>query len=153
MKKKMDNENGFILADILVGLFILSLSLLAIGGFYMQNNKASVFTDNRTVAYNWAQERIEDLKSRSDWRGSTDTNPTNPVDNGNDSPPRVGFSRQTTLVYPATIASLPAITNNGTKDTLLTAVNKRLIDTTVTVSWTEKGITQSVSLETLIEHQ
>lgn len=151
-KKKVIIANGFILADVMLGMFILVVAVLAIGGLYIQSSKTNIFTDNQTVAYNWAQERMEYLKSTSVWRGNSSSNtpPTNPTDTGNASPPRTGFSRRTTLACPAAIASLPKTTASSSSK-LLAAVNKRLIDVTVTVSWTENGKSKSVSIETLIE--
>jgi Tfp pilus assembly protein PilV len=151
-KKRVITANGFILADVVLGMFILVVAVLAIGGVYLQSSKSNIFADNRTVAYNWAQERVEYLKSTSSWRGdsSLKIDPTEPTDTGNASPPRTGFSRTTTLVCPAAIASLPSTTARSS-DNLLTAVNKRLIDVTVTVSWTENGNSRSVTLETLID--
>jgi len=151
--KAIINKNGFVLTDVVLGMFILTVALLAIGGLYFQSGKASILADNQTVAYNWAQERLEYLKSASAWRGnsSTSTPPTVPTDTGNSLPPRSGFTRTTTVVCPAKLAALPATTINA--GTLLTAVNSRLIDVTVTVNWTENSRDKSVSLETLIERE
>jgi len=149
-KKKKINANGFILADVVLGMLILVVALLAIAGVYIQSNKSNIFADNRTVAYNWAQERMEYLKANSDWRGNSleGSPPNNPKDTGNDSPPRKGFKRDTNPVCPTDITVFP-----NTADTIKTTINNRLIDTTVTVTWTENGIDQSVSLRTLIDRQ
>lgn len=151
IKMVCKKANGFILADVMIGMVILTVALTAIGGLYIQSSKSSRFADNRTLANNWALERMEYLKSTTNWRGSTQLNlgPTVPDDDGNDAPPRTGFSRKTTLVYPATITSLPP-TTAGSKDNLLAAVNNRLIETKVTVSWIENNVTHSLNLETLI---
>lgn len=150
-ERRRRHEKGFILADVVLGMFILVVALLGIGGLYFQSARAGIFADNRTVAYNWAQERIEYLKGTGSWRGSSTagTEPAAPADTG--MPPRNGFSR-TTSVNLAAITALP-ITTASSRSNLLDAVNKRLIDVVVTVSWTENSIPKSVSLETLIERE
>jgi len=151
-RKKISHEKGFILADVILGMFILTIAILALAGVYVQSGKSTLFADNRTVAYNWAQERMEELKADSSWRGSsTTTAPYKPIDNG--TPPRDGFTRDITVSL-ATIASMPQTASNATLDSaFLTKMNNRLIDVTVTVSWTENGISKSVNLETLIDRE
>ena len=154
-KKKKVIANGFILADAVLGMFILVVSVMAIAGLYMQSQKSNLFADNQTVAYNWAQQRMEELKATSAWRGDSTTptapDPTLVPDIG--TPPRTGFTRTASAnVAVGTIATLPA-TTVVENSTLVTATNTRLVDVVVTVSWKESGKDRSIKLETLMERE
>ncbi|MDR3588877.1 MAG: hypothetical protein P4N41_04390 [Negativicutes bacterium] len=151
-KKRTNGSRGFVLMDVILGMFILVVALVAMGGLYYQSTRAYIFADNRTVAYHWAQERMEYLKSDASWRGNSSqgTAPASPADAGNSTPPRTGFSRTTTVA----LASLPAGTLPATTQAVsvpISKINARLIDVTVTVNWTENGQTRSVNLRTFIE--
>jgi Tfp pilus assembly protein PilV len=147
--KRAYNKNGFILADVMIGMVILLIGIIAIAGLYLQSSKANLFADNRTKADNWAQARMEFLKADPTWKAAG----VAPADI--DNPLLPGFKMQTT-VSPANLLNLPARSDSTTSAvsdaTLLAAVNARLIDVMVTVTWNEKSGQQSVSLETLIDH-
>lgn len=162
MNKNMirKNAHGFILVDVIIGMIILVVALTAIGGLYIQTSRVSLFADNQTVANNWAQQRLEGLKSADrSWRASL----TLPVTDAamNSTPPRPGFVMETTaVVRNNTIAALPTRLPTAPVNTaftvpdgvLLSAVNNRLIHMTVTVRWNENGNAQAISLETLIDN-
>jgi Tfp pilus assembly protein PilV len=145
-------DRGFIFVDVILGMFILVVALTAIAAVFYQSSKAGIFADDRTVAYNWAQERLEYLKSDPSWRGSAAQNVApeqSPPDPDGNSPPRAGFTRTTNAV----LANLPEGTlpqTNGAVHVPMSVINNRLIDVTVTVNWQENGQPQSIRLQTLI---
>lgn len=150
MAKGKGPAAGFILMDVVIGMVILAIALVAIGALYYQSGRSNIFADNRTVAYNWAQERIEYLKSSPSWRGDSGQKVDPVVPEDKDPPPRAGFERHTQV----SLAALPAGTlppANGAVELDIADVNKRLLDVIVTVKWTENGQQQSVSLRTLID--
>ena len=162
MNKKKVNQraNGFMIMDVVIGMVVLLIGVMGIAGVYMQSSRSSLMVDNRRAANNWAQARMEYLKSDLNWRTGVTTGEII-LDPENDAPPRATFTRETKVVaHPATLSSLPSKRSNGDDGTgavkdaaLLEAVNNRLIDVQVTVSWKEKDISQSVSLETLIDQK
>ena len=149
---RSNSTRGFILLDVLIGMIILSVGVLTIGELYFQSGRSSVFADNRSEAFNWAQQRIEYLESDQSWRGSAllGTPPTNPADPDNANPPRTGFNRVTTVA----VANLPEGTLPATTTAVnvpIAKINNHLVDVTVTVNWLENGIPRTVSLRTLIQ--
>lgn len=57
--------DGFALIEILIGLIILSVGLLAIGGLQIAAVKGNFFSDNLSQASFLGQDRLEILKSLS----------------------------------------------------------------------------------------
>lgn len=156
MLKSRSANKGFILVDVLLGVIIIAVALIAIGGLYYQSGRANIFADNRTVAFNWAQNYIEFLKTDATWRGAAGgaaPNDAAPRATFNAAPPRPGFAIQSSVPLAnvsAVIQNLPATTMN--RQVLTTAVSDHLIDVTVTVSWQENGQAMPpISLRTYIE--
>ena len=59
------NKNGFSLIEVLIGLVILAIGLLAIGGMQVISIKESFFSNNVTKATVLAQSKLEELKRLS----------------------------------------------------------------------------------------
>lgn len=56
------NKKGFSLIEVLIGLVILSIGLLAIGGMQIISIKGGFFSNNVTQATVLAQNKLEELK-------------------------------------------------------------------------------------------
>lgn len=153
------NIRGFVLVDVLLGIIILTVSLLAIGGLYLQSSHAVAFADDRTVAMNWAKARIEELEANWHWRGQPGGDaPVVPRDAGNDQPPRTGFQRDTTVsladVTEADVSKLlQRLDKSKSNSEVISTVNDQLILVTVTVTWHENGAKQTAQLRTYIERE
>jgi len=59
------NENGFTLIEVVAGLIILAIGLLAIGTMQITSTKGSYFSSNVTQATIFAQDKMEYLKNLS----------------------------------------------------------------------------------------
>jgi prepilin-type N-terminal cleavage/methylation domain-containing protein len=59
------NENGFTLIEVMAGLIILAIGLLAIATMYITSTKGSYFSSNVTQATIFAQDKMEYLKNLS----------------------------------------------------------------------------------------
>lgn len=60
------NKNGFTMIEVLVGLVILAIGLLAIAGLQITSVKGNSFSSNLTQASVLAQDRLEILRNL-DW--------------------------------------------------------------------------------------
>jgi len=160
MQKIRCGSRGFILMDALLGMIILTVAVLAIGGLYFQSSRAYVFADNDTVAYNWAQQRMEDLKADPAWRAAFVNSNGNTIPNDNlfnANPPRPGFTIATVPVLGGINKSdidglTPYIDSHIDQGDMLTNINMHLIGVKVTVKWHENGIERSVYLWTLYDY-
>ena len=116
------NRKGFTLIEVLVGLIILAVGLLAIAGMLVTSVKGNYFSNHLTQASYVAQDRLEFLKNIpiDNAALTAGTHPEAPVPIGG-----VTFSRSYTVV-----------------------VNGNLRTITYTVTWTE-GISHSVSFTTM----
>jgi type IV pilus assembly protein PilV len=115
-------EKGFTLTEVLIGLIILAIGVLAIAGMQITSIRGTSFSNNLTQASVIAQDRLEVLKSL----------PLNDVklDTGDhNDPPDVGIFSKT---YHAD-----------------RNVSPNYVQITYTVSWMEKGIPHSVSFRTI----
>jgi len=56
------NKKGFSLIEVLIGLTILAIGLLAIAGMQITSIKGNYFSNNATQATIFAQDKLEDLK-------------------------------------------------------------------------------------------
>jgi type IV pilus assembly protein PilV len=114
--------NGFSLVEVLIGLIILAIGILAIAGMQIFSLAGTSFSNNLTQASVLAQDRLEFLKGLhlDDARLNTGNYP-DPPNNGI-------FTRS----YEAT--------RNP---------NPNFVTITYTVSWLEKGVTHTVSFRTI----
>ncbi len=115
-------EKGFTLIEVLIGLIILAIGILAIAGMQITSIRGTSFSNNLSQASVLAQNRLEFLKGipLNDKRLDTNNYP-NDIS--------VGIF---TGGYQAT--------RNG---------NPNFVQITYTVSWAEKGIPHNVSFRTI----
>ena len=113
---------GFTLIEVLIGLVILAIGILAIAGLQITSLVGTTFSSNLTQASVLAQDRLEFLKglSLNDTRLDTGTY--------ND-PPDIGIFKR----------SYSANRNP----------NPNFVTITYTVSWLERGVTHTVSFRTI----
>jgi prepilin-type N-terminal cleavage/methylation domain-containing protein len=119
---RLIEDRGFTLTEVLIGLIILAIGVLAIAGMQITSIRGTSFSNHLTQASVIAQDRLEVLKSL----------PLNDVnlDTGDHSdPPDVGIFSKT---YHAD-----------------RNVSPNYVQITYTVSWMEKGIPHSVSFRTI----
>ena len=119
---KVFEEKGFTLIEVLIGLIILAIGILAVAGMQITSIRGTAFSNSLTQASVIAQDRLEFIKSLplNDARLDTDTYPD---------PPNIGiFTRS----YQAT--------RNA---------NPNFVNIIYTVSWLEKGVTHTVSFRTI----
>lgn len=122
MKNNPSGEKGFTLIEVLIGLIILAIGVLAIAGMQITSIRGTSFSNNLTQASVIAQDRLEFLKGLplNDARLNDGTYPD---------PPNIGIFTRT---Y-----------------TALRNPNPNYVTITYDVSWTEKGIPHSVSFRTI----
>ncbi len=116
------NQDGFSLIEILIGLIILAVGLLAIGGLQITSIKGNFFSNNITQATILAQDKLEYLKHLS----YTDSN-LNVGQHNEGTIPNTIFTRQ----------------YNVLEDT---GNNMKTI--TVTIQWMDRG-NHSISFSTI----
>ena len=116
------NRKGFTLIEVLVGLVILAVGLLAIAGMLVTSVKGNYFSSHLTQASYIAQDRLEFLKNL-------------PIDNG-------ALNAGTHPELPVTVSGL----NFSRSYTV--AVNGSLKTITYTVTWND-GRDHSVSFTTM----
>jgi type IV pilus assembly protein PilV len=115
-------KKGFTLIEVLIGLIILAIGILAIAGMQITSIAGTSFSNNLTQASVLAQDRLEFLKglSLNDARLDTGTH--------ND-PPDIGIFKR-------------SYQSNRNP-------NPNFVTITYTVSWLEKGVTHTVSFRTI----
>lgn len=63
MNKRIEEQNGFSLIEVLVGLVFLAIGLLAIAGLQVTSVRGNYFSNNLMQATYVAQDRLEFLKN------------------------------------------------------------------------------------------
>lgn len=117
---KLFRKRGFTLLEVLIGLIILAIGILAITGMQIASIKGTSFSNNLTQASVLAQERLEFLKGLP-----------------------LNDSRLNTGVYTNDI-------NLGIfSGTYRTERSSNFVTIRYTVSWMENGVPHSVSFSTI----
>ena len=122
IKIKFFKEKGFSLIEVLIGLIILAIGILAVAGMQITSIVGTSFSNNLTQASVIAQDRLESLKGLplTDVRLDTNNYP-------NDI--KVGIF-------------------SGSYQTNRNA-NPNFVNITYTISWLEKGVPHTVSFRTI----
>ena len=120
-------DKGFTLVEVLIGLIILAIGILAIAGMQITSIRGTSFSNNLTQASVIAQERLEFLKGLPLADASLNTGDYDDLANV-----KICTLPQPTIVYHAQ-----------------RNLNPNYVTITYTVSWVEKGIPHSVSFRTM----
>lgn len=115
-------KKGFSLVEVLIGLIILAIGILAIAGLQITSIVGTSFSNNLTQASVLAQDRLEFLKGLPLNDARLDTGTYN-------DPSDIGIFKR----------SYQANRN----------ANPNFVTITYTVSWLEKGVTHTVSFRTI----
>jgi len=115
-------RKGFSLVEVLIGLIILAIGILAIAGLQITSIVGTSFSNNLTQASVLAQDRLEFLKGLPLNDARLDTGTYN-------DPSDIGIFKR----------SYQANRN----------ANPNFVTITYTVSWLEKGVTHTVSFRTI----
>lgn len=118
----MFGKKGFTLIEVLIGLIILAIGVLAVAGMQITSIIGTSFSSNMTQASVLAQDRLEFLKSLPLTDARLDTGDYNDL-------PDIGNFRR----------SYRADRN----------INPNFVRIIYTVTWTEKAIPHSVSFRTI----
>ena len=126
---RLRTEKGFILAEVMLAIFIMSVALVAISAMFIQAIQAGVMANHYTVAANLAQKQLELLKIH---------------------PPEYW----TGITLPAVIlwgdpSQIPSLHYTLTTNAIPSAINSHLIQVTVIASWQERNVQCSVQFVTL----
>jgi len=124
----LKSNKGFILAEVLLAIFIMSVALTAIAGMFTHVIQVDLMAKDYTVATNLAQRQLELLKTH---------------------PPEYWAD----LTLPAVIAWSDQGQPPNSRYTVLTnavATNRdNLAQVTVTVSWEGRGVERTIQFVTL----
>lgn len=118
-------QNGFTLIEVLIGLIILAIGILAVAGMQITSIIGTSFSNSLSQASVVAQDRLEFLKGLPLNDAQLDTGTYN---DGSITLPNGTFNR----TY--------AATRN---------VNPNFVTIVYTVTWLEKGVSHSVSFRTI----
>jgi len=116
------NENGFTLIEVVAGLMILGIGLLAIASMQVTSIKSGDFSNHVTQATIFAQDKLENLKNLSY------------------SDPDLGSGQHHEDIIPGTIFSRQVQIAEDTGNSMKTI--------TVTVQWIDRG-SHSISFSTI----
>ncbi len=119
-------QKGFTLTEVLIGLIILAIGVLAIAGMQITSIRGTSFSNNLSQASIIAQERLEELKNLPMRITGGGVNPA--LSPGNNTDPDLGIFKRSYQI----------------EDHLPDYLTIRY-----TVAWEEKGATHSVSFTTI----
>ena len=122
IKVRVFKEKGFSLIEVLIGLIILAIGILAVAGMQITSIVGTSFSSNLTQASIIAQDRLEFLKGLPLTDGRLDTN---------------NYSND--IIVGIFTGSYQANRN----------ANPNFVTINYTISWLEKGVTHTVSFRTI----
>lgn len=125
---RLRENRGFILADVTLGIFIITVALLAISILFTQALQAEKIASNYTLAVNLVQKQLELLKNKS---------------------PIYWAELDLPCTIPWQDNSLPPpATYELTTHAVISALDSHLVQITVTAQWREKRQDYSIQLVT-----
>jgi len=126
---RLKTEKGFILAEVILAIFIISFTLVAISTMFIQAIQADTMANHYTEAANLAQKQLELLKTHPPeyWAG---------------------------LALPSVIpwgdqAQLPSSRYTLTSNASISAADAHLVQVIVTASWQERSTECTIQFVTL----
>ena len=122
--KYIENQSGWVIAEALIGIAILTVGLLAIMASHIQTTKTATFSDNTTKATYIAQQELEKLKKTYD---ITQQVPADPL----------------TCTPPGGIFTLSCSTDTAT----LPVTGLNVVPVSATVTWTDSSSSQQNTLK------
>lgn len=142
MKQHTNKSSGFGILEVFIAAVILAIISGGILGLHKIAVSSSSLSGDKAVAYNLAQEGIEKLRYSRDngWKQGTGWVPPLPPDE------QIPFGGRTyNRSYSLQADVIPDLNNSGDSDI---EVNYRRV--VVTVSWEDKGATQSARAATYL---
>lgn len=133
----LKRDDGFTLNEILISIALIAIGVIGFSVNTMGVIQGNFMSGSFTIATNLAQDKLEELKavgSYTDVTNSPDAN--NPVTETGASGGR--FTRTRT------------ISTSSLNDATVGAIGSKLKEVSVTVSWSEYGITRQVVVSTLV---
>ena len=129
IKYRLNSNKGFILAEVILAIFIISVALIPISGMFIQSLQADVMANHYIEAANLSQKQLELLKTHPPeyWAGLALPSVIPWQDNT-----QIPLSRYT-------------LTSNARTSTS----NDHLIEVTVTASWQERNTECNIQFVTL----
>jgi len=126
---RLKTNKGFILAEVMLAMVIMSVALLAISGMFTQALQADMLAHHYTVAANLAQQQLELLKTQPPgyWAGLS-------------LPAVIPWSNQ---------EQLPASRYTVVTNAVAATAADSLVEVRVIVSWQERGTECKVEFATL----
>lgn len=118
------NQSGWVLAEALIGITIITVGLLAILASHIQTTKIANFSDNTTKATYYAQQELEKLKKTYD---ITQQIPANPI----------------ACTSPGGIFTLTCAVDTA----VLPVTGVNVVPVSATVTWTDSSSSQQNSLK------
>lgn len=133
----LKRDDGFTLNEILISIALIAIGVIGFSVNTMGVIQGNFMSGSFTIATNLAQDKLEELKavgSYTDVTNSPDAN--NPITETGASGGR--FTRTRT------------ISTSSLNDATVGAIGSKLKEVSVTVSWSEYGITRQVVVSTLV---
>lgn len=131
MYKKLNNQYGFLLADGVIAIFIITVALIACMGVVITSHKATKVSAGHTAAIYLAQKQAEILKGSlkpADW---------------NALPPSIEWQGNTD-----DLKGLNRIDYTVVTTARVCSETKRLVEVTIDVSWSDNSGNHSYQLLT-----
>jgi len=122
--KVLGNRSGWVMAEALIGITIITVGLLAIMLSHIQTTKSANFSDNTTKATYIAQQQLEIIKRTYD---ITQLIPANPI----------------ACTAPGGIFTLTCATDTAT----LPVTGLNIVPVSATVTWTDSSSAQQKTLK------
>lgn len=146
-------QKGFLMADLLVAIAVISITMLAIGGLYIQSTKATTSADSYNKVAMLGQACLERVKERQALSTSalvtTSTDLTTAKVYNAASTPSIAeiYNADTTLLAKDYPGITPVITVSNPADT---TIQSKLAEVAVTLTWTDNG-TRSAKFTTYVK--
>lgn len=147
---KFMNDKGYLLVDTMIAIIILSVALVAVVGIFMQGNVAQRDSENRTVAYNLAQQKVELLKNKTaaEWSAAVPADTHTFIVVFSDAGP-TSVPNNAMIFTRTTQAKIATTDTDATKN-----INSKLVQVQVIVSWIDSKMgNQQIAVNAYFERE